>query len=131
MDGRRACPGEVVTYTCTGIGVGRLEWIAEPFLENDGTEDNTITYASRDTGRINQTVNCINRPIAMQDCGGFRAVLTSITNPQTSVADMVSTLTVTATARLNDTVVQCGGVTATDQPTSTSAITVTSTLLNI
>ena len=41
---------------------------------------------------------------------------------------MVSTLTVTATARLNGTVVQCRGITATETPTGNNSITVTGTL---
>ena len=133
MDGRRACPGEVVTYTCTAIGVGILQWIAEPFLENDGTENNIIIYFSTDTGRIGQTVNCRDR--SMQDCAGFRATLTNITNIRmmsgASVADMTSALTVTTTARLNETVVQCTGTTTTEIITATNAISVTGTLPNM
>ena len=111
-----------MTYTCTGIGVGILRWIAEPFLEDDGTQSNVIIYSSTDTARIGQTVNCIDRSIAMQDCAGFQATLISIGNIMTDVADMISTLAVTATARLNGTVVQCRGTTTTEILSATSTI---------
>ena len=127
VDGRRACPEDVVTYTCTGIGVGDLEWIAEPFIENDGTESNIIAYISTDTGRIGQTVSCTDR--SMQDCAGFQATLISITNiMMNGLADMISTLAVTARALLNQTVVQCRGATTTEILTATNSISVTSTL---
>jgi len=116
-----------VTYTCTGIGVGDLEWIAEPFIENDGTESNIIAYISTDTGRIGQTVSCTDR--SMQDCAGFQATLISITNiVMNGLADMISTLAVTATAMLNETVVQCRGYTTTEILTATNSISVTSML---
>ena len=128
VDGRRACPAEVVTYTCTGIGIGILEWTAEPFLEDDGAQSNTIIFFSTDMGRVGQTVNCVNRSIAMQDCAGFQATLISIANIVNDEADMISTLTVTARALLNETVVQCRGTTTTEILTATNSISVTSTL---
>ena len=128
VDGRRACPTEVVTYTCTGVGIGILEWTAEPFLEDDGAQSNTIIFFSTDMGRVGQTVNCVNRSIAMQDCAGFQATLASIANIVNDVADMISTLTVTARALLNETVVQCRGTTRTEILTATNSISVTSTL---
>ena len=129
VDGRRACPAEVVTYTCTGIGIGILEWTAEPFLEDDGAQSNTIIFFSTDMGRVGQTVNCVNRSIAMQDCAGFQATLISILNiMMNDEADMISTLAVTARALLNETVVQCRGTTTTEILTTTNLISVTSTL---
>jgi len=124
--GRQACPAEVVTYTCTGIGIGILEWTAEPFLEDDGAQSNIIFF-STDMGRVGQTVNCVNRSIAMQDCAGFQATLANIANIVNDVADMISTLTVTARALLNETVVQCRGTTTTEILTANNSISVTST----
>lgn len=116
-----------MTYTCTVIGVGFHEWIAEPFLEDDGTESNIITYLSTDTAQIGQTVSCTDH--SMQDCAGFQATLISITNLQMNgLADMVSTLTVTATAMLNETVVQYRGTTTTEILTVTTVINITSML---
>ena len=122
-----------MTYTCTAIGVGIIEWIAEPFLENDGTDSNIIIYLSTNAAAIGQTRNCVDR--SMQDCAGFQTNLTSITNVRmvsgATVADMISTLTVTAAARLNETVVQCRGTNTTEIITATNAISITSMLLNM
>jgi len=116
-----------VTYTCTGIGVGDLYWVAVPFLQDDGTESNIITFNSAESDRIGQIVRCTDR--SMQECAGFQATLTSITNLQMNgLANMVSTLTVIATAMLSDTVVQCRGSTLNDVLTATSVINITSTL---
>ena len=129
VDGRRACPGEVVTYTCTATGVGILQWIAEPFILDSGSS--RLLFLSTDTQRIGQSVNCIS-PSQMQDCADFQTTLTSITNVQqvmgASVADMTSTLTVTAMARLNRTVVDCRGTTTTDILTATNTVNITSML---
>jgi len=124
VDGRRACPEEVVTYTCTAIGVANIQWTAEPFLTNNPAENNAIIFLRTDTARVGQTVNCVDRSI--QDCADFQATLLSITNSQGGMADMVSTLAVTAAARLNETVVQCRGTTATELPTANKSITITS-----
>ena len=126
MDGRRACPGELVTYTCTVTGVANLQWTAEPFLSGGPAGNNAIIFLRTDTVRVGQTVNCVDHP--MQDCADFQATLLSITNSQGGVADMVSTLAVTAAARLNETVVQCRGTTATELPTANKSITITSML---
>ena len=124
VSGSRLCPEDMVTYTCTATGVTYLGWTAEPFLSISGTPNNAIIFLRTDM--IGQTVNCVDRPV--QDCASFQATLISITNSQGGVADMVSTLTVTATARLNGTVVQCRGITATETPTGNNSITVTGTL---
>ena len=126
VDGRRACPGELVTYTCSAIGVANLQWTAEPFLSGGPAGNNAIIFLRTDTVRVGQTVNCVDRP--MQDCADFQAILLSITNSQGGVADMVSTLAVTAAARLNETVVQCRGTTATELPTANKSITIASML---
>ena len=132
VGGRRVCPGEVVTYMCTATGVGILEWTAEPFILDSG--GNRITYLSTDVQRIGQTVNCVD-PSPAQDCADFQATLLSIGNVQmmsgATLADMTSNLTVTATARLNTTVVQRRGTTTTEILTATNAVNVTSMFPNV
>ena len=54
----------------------------------------------------------------------FVATLTNIANRMASVADMTSTLTFTATSRLNGTLVQCRGVTADATPMNSSTLKV-------
>ena len=116
---RQACPGEMVTYTCTVNQGADLEWIVEPFI-NRSTRVQFL-LSSTPTGT---SLNCTNQ------CGDFNfvATFTNIANPMTvmsaNVADMTSTLTFTATARLNGTVVQCSGTTADELPINNRTISV-------
>ena len=110
---RQACPGEMMTYTCTVNQGADLEWIVEPFISGS----TRILFRSIDsTGR---SVGC--NDVAAVQCTDFNfvATYTNLTNPTTvasgTVADMTSTLTFTATVRLNGTVVQCRGITAETQ----------------
>ena len=107
VDGRQAvCPREVVTYTCTVTQTIELEWIVEPFIPS----------ASR---RVTFFVGTHNEQ-ATQSCGDFtsiqctdidfQAILTSVA-PMMSIANLTSTFTFPATARLNGRVVQCRGIT--------------------
>ena len=111
LDSSVACPGEMVTYTCTIIQGAILDWIVEPFL--NGSTRIRFLLSSTPTG---SSVNCNN--VAAVRCEDFEfvATLTNTANPMTvmsaTVADMTSTLTFTASARLNGTVVQCRGTTA-------------------
>ena len=100
MGMRRACPGETVTYTCTVRQGLSLDWIVEPFFSGS----NPLRFLS--TTPTGSSQDC--RDVTPVDCSdfGFVATLTDV-NP-----DMTSTLTFTATARLNGTVVQCRGTTA-------------------
>ena len=65
----------------------------------------------------------------------FKATLLSIGNVQmmsgATLADITSNLTVTATARLNTTVVQCRGTTTTGILTATNEVNVTSMFPNV
>ena len=103
---RGVCPGEMVTYTCTVTQGVVLDWIVEPFLPRSAR----IQFTSADT--IGRSFDC--NDVAAVQCADFDfvATLTNIANPTASVADITSTLTVTATSRLNGTVVQCRGTTA-------------------
>ena len=127
LDSSVACPGEVVTYTCTVRQGAVFDWIVEPFLPASARIQFMSTAAigsslecSSSSSNDSSAVNC-----AVLD---FVASLTNRTNPTTvpggTVADMTSTLTFTATVRLNGTVVQCQGTTA-------DAIPVTNITLNV
>ena len=105
----QACPGEMVTYTCTVNQGAVLEWIVEPFISGN---DTILFLSTTPTGR---NVNCSD--VAAVQCADFNFVATltntsnSTTVMSTTLADMTSTLTFNATARLNGTVVQCRGET--------------------
>ena len=95
LDGRQtACPGEVVTYTCTVFQTAVISVYALPDIDG-------VHYFPRS-------------PLGQQSIRGFQLALTNKvpdpTNP--ALADLTITLTVTATAGRNGTVVQCRG----DQP---------------
>ena len=90
LDGRQtACPGEVVTYTCTVLRTAVITWVASPGI-------NRVDYYPRD--QIGQRV-----------VGDFQIALTSNVRNGTGLADLTTTLTVTATLARNGTVVQCRG----------------------
>ena len=114
LDSSAACPGKVVTYTCTVRQGAILDWIVEPFLPASARIQFLTTRpigSSLDCSSVS-TVNCTDLD--------FVATLTNLTNPTTvpggTVADMTSTLAFTATLRLNGTVVQCRGTTADGVP---------------
>ena len=115
---RGVCPGEMVTYTCTVTQGVVLDWIVEPFLPRSAR----IQFTSTDT--IGRSFDC--NDIAALQCADFNfvATLTNIANPTASVADITSTLTVTATSRLNGTVVQCRGTTADATPMNSNILNV-------
>ena len=90
LDGRRAaCPGEVVTYTCTAPRTSSTGWDVPP----DIMQFNYFPSSS----------------IGQQDIGDFQVALISNVPISMGVADLTITLTVTATADRNGTVVQCLG----------------------
>ena len=90
LDGRQTtCPGEVVSYTCTVLRTAAISWVASPGI-------NRVDYYPRD--QIGQRV-----------IGDFQIALISNIRHDTVLADLTITLTVTATAGRNGTVVQCLG----------------------
>ena len=119
---RQACPAKMVTYTCTVTQGFFLDWIVEPFLPASAR----ILFRSTDT--IGSRLDC-NRVASVQ-CEDFDFVttLTNTANPNvvmtTTLADMTSTLTFTAAARLNGTVVQCRGSTAAGFPLVNNSLNV-------
>ena len=91
LDGRQtACPGEVVTYTCTVPRTSSAGWDVPPDIMQ-------LTYFPS-----SQT----ERP---EDIGDFQVVLTNVGPIDMGLADLTFTLTVTATLGRNGTVVQCLG----------------------
>ena len=106
----QACTGEMVTYTCTVNQGFVLDWIIEPFI----SIADPIRFALGSTP-VGRSVDC--NGITPPQCSNitFGATFTNTANRMTvtsgPVADMTSTLTITATVRLNGTVVQCRGAT--------------------
>ena len=109
MGMRQVCPGEMVTITCTVNQGFVLEWVVEPFLPFSSR----IQLRSTDT--IMTRMDCSGVAAVRCEDFDFVATLTNTANPTdvsgTTLADMTSTLTFTATARLNGIVVQCRGTT--------------------
>jgi len=107
VDGMEACPGEVVTYTCTVTQTTILDWTAEPFVPSSSS----VRFA---VGTHNEqaTQSCNDFPSIQCTDIDFLATLTSVGPVLMSVADLTSTFVFTAAARLNGTVVQCSGNTA-------------------
>ena len=107
---RQACPGEMVTYTCTVTQGFQLDWIVEPFLPAGAR----IRFLL-DTTPIGRSVDCNGVSPPQCDNIDFVATFTNTANPttvmNTNVADMTSTLMFSSPVRLNGTVVQCSGIT--------------------
>ena len=119
---RQACPGEMVTYNCTVNQGFRLEWAVGSFISfNTG-----IQFTSTNT--IGTSFDCSGVTAVRCEDLNFLATLTDTSNStvvmRTTLADMTSTLALTATARLNGTVVQCRGSTADATPINSSILNV-------
>ena len=122
MGMRQVCPGEVVTYTCTVTQGFLLDWIVEPFLPTSAR----IQFMS--TASNGSRLDCNNVASVRCEDFNFVATLTNTANPTdvsgTTLADMTSTLTFTATVSLNGTVVQCRGSTEDAIPMNNSTVNV-------
>ena len=122
-----ACPGEVVTYTCTVRQGAFLDWVVEPFLPASAR----IQFLS--IRPIGSSLDCSS--VSAVNCTDldFVATLTNLTNPTTvpggTVADITSTLAFTATVKLNGTEVQCQGTTADAIPTASRMLKVAGALM--
>ena len=122
VDGRRtACPGEGVTYTCTVTERLILEWIAEPFI----MPSNRLQFSS--TASPEDRVLACSDPTSPVQCSDFdyQATLTSVGTIRNRFADMTSTFRFTASARVNGTVLQCRGLTATEDQMARQTLYVT------
>ena len=97
-----------MTLTCTVIQAFLIDWTAEPFIG----ESNRLQF-SRSTPAEDRVIDCSdNSTVPCVDLD-YRATLTSVGPVQNGFADMTSTFSFTASARVNGTVVQCRGSTAT------------------
>ena len=108
-----------MTYTCTVTQAVLLDWTAEPFI--NGT--NCLQF-SRSTPAEDRVIDCNDSstvPCARLD---YQATLTSVGPAQNGFADMTSTFRFTASARVNGTVVQCRGSTATGVQMANSTLIV-------
>ena len=103
LDGRQTtCLGKVVTYTCTVLRTSSITWFILPDVDVD--------YFP-------------NSPLGQQTIGGFRiALINRVPDPinPTTLADLTTTLTVTATAGRNGTVVECRG----DEPSERRSLVI-------
>ena len=99
LDGRQgACPGEVVTYTCTAPRTSSTGWDVPPDI---------MQFNYFPSSPIGQPVNI----------GDFQIALISNVPISMGLADLTTTLTITATTDRNGTVVQCLG----DEPSETDS----------
>ena len=101
---RQACPGDMVTYTCTVSQGTALGWIVEPFI----IDSDPVRFTTAAT--IGTSFDCSGAPVVQCAEFDFVTTLTNISNSVTILENFTSTLTFTATARLNGTVVQCRGI---------------------
>ena len=112
-----------MTYTCSVIQAFFLDWTAEPFIN----ESNRLQF-SRITPAEDRVIHCSdNSTVPCVDLD-YRATLTSVGPVQRTFADMTSTFSFTASARVNGTVVQCMGSTETGMQTANSTLSVTGML---
>ena len=122
VDGRgSACPGERVNYTCTVTERLILEWTAEPFIMHSNRLQFTSTTPSED-----RALACSD-PTSPVQCIDFdyHATLTSVSAIRNEFADMISTFRFTASASVNGTVVQCRGLTATEDQMASQTLNIT------
>ena len=122
VDGRRsACPGEGVTYTCTVLRGRTLEWTAKPFI----IHNNRLQFSS--TAPPGDRVLDCSDPTSPVLCADFdyQATLTIVSTLRHGFADMTSTFRFTASARVNGTVVQCKGLTVTEDQMASHTLNVT------
>ena len=90
LDGRQtACPRAVVTYTCTAPRTTVVSWFALPDISG------VDYFASSQIGE--------------QVIGDFRIALINNVANGVGLADLITTLSVTATGGRNGTVVECRG----------------------
>ena len=119
LDFRQACSGEILTYTCAVNQGFALDWIVEPFLNGSTHIYGSCWVVHPLKGVYTAEVSHFHNVITLID---FVAMFTNTTNPMTvrggTLADMTSTLRFTAATRLNGTVVQCRGRTASEFPTT-------------
>ena len=120
MDGRQAaCPGEVVTYTCTVTQGGSITWTAAPVLVGIA-----VRFLTTEPSGSSLSCSDPSSPVQCADLD-YQATITSVgTLDMNGLADLTSTFRFTARAEINGTVVQCSAVTATSTPSGTQTVNV-------
>ena len=118
LDGQPATSGEVVTYTCRLTEAADISWTAPPVFTSASLVRFIPTSGQRMLSCSDvQAINCTDI--------NFLATLTSVgTIDMNGLADMTSTFRFTATVALNETVIQCSGVTATGTETVSQTLIV-------
>ena len=113
-------------YTCTVTQAAVLEWTAEPFINNTNRRQFSSTVPPED-----RVLSCSN-PTSAVKCTDldYYATITRVSILRNGFADMISTFGFTASAKVNGTVVQCKGFTATEDQTGSQTLNVTGGLLN-
>ena len=98
-----------------------LDWTAETFI----IDSNQLQFTST-TPSENRIIACSD-PTSSVQCVDldYRAALTRVGPVQSGFADMTSTFRFTASARVNDTVVQCRGSTADGIQVASSTLRIT------
>ena len=119
LNGREAaCPGELVTYTCTVTQGFTIGWTAAPVL----VDSTLVVFVPSDPRRM---LGCSD--VSTIQCADFdfQATRTSVGSiDMNGAADMTSTFRFTATTRLNGTVVECSGTTSPPTPAEAHTSTV-------
>jgi len=90
VDGRQAaCPGEVMTCTCTVMQGAVLEWVAAPYITNTNPSRPQFTPTTPE----NTALDCSDSSSVVQ-CPDFdyQATLTEVGNVGNGFAGMTSTL---------------------------------------
>ena len=118
LDGRQtACPGEVVTYTCTVTQGFFIGWTAAPVLVDATFVRFTPSdQRMRGCGNASSPVDCTEFD--------FQGTVSSVGPVQSGAADMTSIFSFTATTRINGTVVECSGQTSPPTPSESYTFTV-------
>jgi len=118
LDGRQtACPGEVVTYTCTVTQGFLIGWTAPPVLV-----DATFVRFTPSDQRIRGCSNA-SSPVQCAEFD-FQGTITSVGSVVNGAADMTTTFRFTAKPGLNGTVVECSGTTSPPTPSESHTFTV-------
>ena len=109
-------------YTCTVTQAAVLEWTAEPFINSTNRRQ-----FSRTTPPEDRVLSCSNHSTSAVKCTDldYYATLISVSAIRNEFADMTSTFGFTASVRVNGTVVQCKGVTATEDQIGSHTLIVT------
>jgi len=120
VDGRQAaCPGEVVTYTCTVTQGGSITWTAAPVLVGIA-----VRFLTTEPSGSSLSCSDPSSPVQCVDLD-YQATITSVgTLDMNGLADLTSTFMFTARAEINGTVVQCSAVTATSTQSGTQTVNV-------